>query len=134
MQEKIKTLRDGRYTCKRGVINLEDLDFARFPFVWGILVDEAPLVRGRSGEMMIKTSFIIATSIEKAFQEQMLDDDVLEEFRDDAAAILWHLQSSTLPSGEVVAMRVDAINATSIQFHDTEYRVQGIVVNFNFDV
>lgn len=135
LRESLRGIGNGKYFVKRGAINWINFDFEARRYACAIMVDSSDVARDApetDGFFQVAVSLEIATRIPPD-DDPEINDDVLEGIYDDVERVLNELQVAVDARGDSVVFRLERGTATAIEWHDPQYRIQGLVVNFTIE-
>lgn len=123
----LRAQRSARYFVKRGYLEWTAHDYVAHPYPVAVMVDaERP---GSIGDTVAALSLVAATKIPQHGVVE-LDDEVLQDLLDDLRGALQQLEHAepTLTADGPVVFRLDWEGASSHEWHDTDLRLQGVVL------
>ena len=132
IRETLRGIDNGKYFAKRGAINWIEFDFEANLYGVAIMVDSSDVGRcaPEADEMSLAAvSLELATRIPPD-DDPEINDEILEGIYDDVEFLLDTLQAATNSQGDSIIFKLERSAASAIEFHDPQFRVQGIVVTF----
>lgn len=120
--------RNGAYFVKRGAIVWEEFQFDRHPRAISIQVDERDFLRQTC---RADCAIEFAAAIPGTAEIPEIDDGLMDEFTEDVEAIVraWRAAADSVGSF-VIGFTPGKIT----EFHDVDYRVQGVTAKFSIDI
>lgn len=121
-------VRGGAYFVKRGPIDWSSFPFTKHERALAIMVDEQTLFQS------INTATVtleVAGQLSNPEDQPELNDGLMDEFTEDLEWIARSLMNSTDDQGDSVITGLNLKDATAIEFHDPQFGVQGMILNFN---
>lgn len=126
-KEAAQNMRNQDYFVKRGQIHWAQFDFETRALAVAIICDDFTILSHRKpGVNSLQLSLEFATLIEDGAEIE-IDDQVIDNFTDDAHTILTAL-CTTQSEVDNIPVSFRLFNDKAIEFHDTDKRVQGLVV------
>lgn len=130
-----RALRGGRYTVKRGFLPLASWPWEANPYAVGIAETSLGLFRtpNRPGSP-VEIVVVLATGIGDIEGDPGRDDEWLDEFLDDARAIVESVERHRMPNGQPAVVGSFRHTAQATVFYDLTYAVQGVRVLLTLEV
>lgn len=116
--------RNGSYFVKRGAIVWEEFPFEKFKRAISIQVDERDFMRPTN---KAECALEFAAAIPGTDQHPGIDDGLMDEFLEDAEAIFRAWRQAMDSIGTFV---LGFTPGKITEFHDVDYRVQGMTAKF----
>lgn len=134
-RELAEQVRNGLYFVKRGAINWTTFPFKDEQGGIALMIDDGQLLRTQRerGMKPARCSMEMFRSLPDLNAIPAIDDGLMDELLDDAEEILTELMKSRTASNDPIVFRIDANSVRFVEAHDTEIKVQGIVVTFNLE-
>lgn len=130
IREAAGKLRGGSYFVKRGLI-----DWASFPWrshQWGLsIVVEVMGIQGPDASDPAVIHLAFGTAIPAVLNPPEIDDDAQDQLDADARALLTAVRQSTVTNSFNETIGFGISDVQEREWHDPQYRAQGLVVSFN---
>lgn len=121
-------VRNSSYFVRRGAINWATFPFSRYPRAISIIIDDSSIFGPVKGAFdTANISLEMFTHLADIEEPMDLNDELMEELREDAAWILQTLMSAKDTSDNCVIYKLDR-ETRVIEASDSNLKVQGIVV------
>lgn len=128
LKEIAKKARNGRYLVKRGAMAWMEFPFAKYKYALSIQVDSRDWL---AEQISADCALEFAAAIPGSEDLPEIDDELMDEFGDDADAIILEWLRWADDLGNVVA----GFSAGKVtEFHDTDIRVQGLTAKFTIQL
>ena len=125
LKDACKQARNSRYYVKRGPIVWPSFNFEVRPYAISIGMDEFSMMRDIN-EGGIRMEF--AASMDSEAEE--VDEDLMEEFIDDAHWIIRTVIDARNSQGDSVVLRLNLEEVSGFEFFDVRLGIQGVIVQF----
>ena len=122
-----KKVRNGVYFVKRGAIVWGEFAFDKHARAISIQMDERDFMKATN---RAECALEFAAAIPGTDEIPEIDDGLMEEFADDAEAIL---KACLADSDSVGNFILGFAPGKMAEFHDVDIRVQGLIVKFTID-
>jgi hypothetical protein len=128
-------MRNGIYFVKRGAILWPSFSFTDHKGGIALMLDDGNLLRTQRNRGMkpARCSMEMFRRMESTPEAPEIDDGLMDELLDDAEWLLKELMKSRTSADDPVVYRIDENSVRFVEAHDTELKVQGIVVTFNLE-
>ena len=119
--------RGGRYRVHRGAVNWAQYPFDQYPHGVAVMLDDISLVR-RDGFREGTVGIEIAQKLPDHSDVANIDDDLLDEIRDDVETVVaaWEVALSSVGDQAVFIVKRNVSNIS--EFSDSNRQIQGLVV------
>jgi len=129
LKKLLKDVRNQRYFVKRGCINWTAFPFTRHPFAVSLQMDETSFMKPQTGADRAKITFEMFTLMQEPRPEEPdIEDEVIDEIIADAEEVLFKIQSMRNSQGDPIIFAIDKDTSRIVEAHDTDKKVQGVVV------
>jgi len=134
-KELAQQMRNGIYFVKRGAILWPAFSFEDHEGGIALMIDDGSLLRTQKNRGMkpARCSMEMFRRMASTKEAPEIDDGLMDELLDDAEWLLQELMKSRTSADDPVVFRIDANSVRFVEAHDTELKVQGIVVTFNLE-
>lgn len=123
-----KKVRNGAYFVKRGPINWAVFPFPKHPRAIAITIDTQDFLP-HNGIHNAEVAIEMAAAMPGDDEEPGIDDGLMDDLTEDAEEIVRQLLTKQDALGDAVALKV--VGRSIDEFHDSELRVQGVIVHLS---